>query len=67
MVWQARMDELESFQSDDGIDAKEKLALQAFNESAQLLTKARKAAAETLSQISLKRCKNYLLVMDDLK
>jgi len=33
----------ESFQSDDGIDAKEKVALQAFNESAQLLTKARKS------------------------
>ena len=50
IAWQARNDELESFQSDDGIDAKEKLALQAFNESAQLLTKARKAASETLSQ-----------------
>ncbi|MEY4649684.1 MAG: hypothetical protein RL191_852 [Pseudomonadota bacterium] len=50
ITWQARMDELESFQSDDGIDAKEKVALQAFNESAQLLTEARKTASATLSQ-----------------
>jgi DNA repair protein RecN (Recombination protein N) len=50
ITWQARKDELESFQSDDGIDAKEKAALQAFNESAQLLTEARKTAAATLSQ-----------------
>jgi len=50
VAWQARNDELESFQSDDGIDAKEKAALKAFLESAQLLTQARKTAAETLSQ-----------------
>jgi len=50
VAWQARNDELESFQSDDGIDAKEKAALQAFLESAKLLTQARKTAAETLSQ-----------------
>ena len=48
--WQARMDELESFQSDDGIDAKEKVALEAFNQKADLLTQARKKAAETLGQ-----------------
>ena len=46
--WQARMDELESFQSDEGIDAKEKAALEAFNQKAELLTQARKKAAETL-------------------
>ena len=46
--WQARMDELESFQSDEGIDAKEKAALEAFNQKADLLTQARKKAAETL-------------------
>ena len=50
IAWQARMDELESLQSDEGIDAKEKLALQAFNDSAHLLSKARKAASATLSQ-----------------
>ena len=50
VAWQARMDELESFQSDDGIDAKEKLAHQAFSDSAQLLTQARKKASEILSQ-----------------
>ena len=50
LTWQARMDELESFESDDGIDAKEKLALEAFNISAQLLSKARKTASEILSQ-----------------
>ena len=48
--WQARMDELESFQSDEGIDAKEKAALEAFNKKAELLTQARKKAAETLGQ-----------------
>ena len=48
--WQARMDELESFQSDDGIDAKEKVALEVFNQKADLLTQARKKAAETLGQ-----------------
>ncbi len=48
--WQARMDELESFQSDEGIDAKEKAALEAFNQKAGLLTQARKKAAETLGQ-----------------
>lgn len=48
--WQARMDELESFQSDEGIDAKEKAALEAFNQKADLLTQARKKAAETLGQ-----------------
>jgi len=48
--WQARMDELESFQSDEGIDAKEKVALEAFNQKADLLTQARKKAAETLGQ-----------------
>ena len=48
--WQARMDELESFQSDEGIDAKEKAALEAFNQKANLLTQARKKAAETLGQ-----------------
>jgi DNA repair protein RecN (Recombination protein N) len=48
--WQARMDELESFQSDEGIDAKEKAALEAFNQKANLLTHARKKAAETLGQ-----------------
>jgi len=48
--WQARMEELESFQSDDGIDAKEKVALEAFNQKADLLTQARKKAAETLGQ-----------------
>ena len=48
--WQARMDELESFQSDEGIDAKEKAALEAFNRKADLLTQARKKAAETLGQ-----------------
>ena len=48
--WQARMDELESFQSDEGIDAKEKAALEAFNQKADLLTQARKEAAETLGQ-----------------
>jgi DNA repair protein RecN (Recombination protein N) len=46
--WQARMNELESFQSDEGIDAKEKAALEAFNQKAELLTQARKKAAETL-------------------
>jgi DNA repair protein RecN (Recombination protein N) len=50
LAWQARMDELESFESDDGIDAKEKIALEAFNISAQLLSKARKTASEILSQ-----------------
>ena len=48
--WQARMDELESFQSDEGIDTKEKAALEAFNQKADLLTQARKKAAETLGQ-----------------
>ena len=48
--WQARMDELESFQSDEGIDAKEKAALEAFNQKAELLTQARKKAAETLGR-----------------
>ena len=48
--WQARMDELESFQSDEGIDAKEKAALEAFNQKADLLTQARKKAAETLGR-----------------
>ena len=48
--WQARMNELESFQSDEGIDAKEKAALEAFNQKANLLTQARKKAAETLGQ-----------------
>ena len=48
--WQARMDELESFQSDEGVDAKEKAALEAFNQKADLLTQARKKAAETLGQ-----------------
>jgi len=48
--WQARMDELESFQSDEGIDAKEKAALEAFNQKANLLTQARKKAAETLGE-----------------
>ena len=48
--WQARMDELESFQSDEGVDAKEKAALEAFNQKANLLTQARKKAAETLGQ-----------------
>ena len=48
--WHARMDELESFQSDEGIDAKEKAALEAFNQKADLLTQARKKAAETLGQ-----------------
>ena len=48
--WQARMDELESFQSDEGIDAKEKAALEAFNQKANLLTQTRKKAAETLGQ-----------------
>jgi DNA repair protein RecN (Recombination protein N) len=50
LTWQARMDELESFQSDDGVDAKEKAALEAFNKSAELLSEARKTASETLSQ-----------------
>ena len=48
--WQARMDELESFQSDEGIDAKEKAALEAFNQKAGLLTQARKKASQTLGQ-----------------
>jgi DNA repair protein RecN (Recombination protein N) len=48
--WQARMDELESFQSDEGIDAKEKAALEAFNQKADLLTQARKKASQTLGQ-----------------
>jgi DNA repair protein RecN (Recombination protein N) len=48
LSWQARMDELESFQSDEGIDAKEKAALEVFHQKADLLSQARKKAAETL-------------------
>lgn len=49
-TWQARMDELESFQSDVGINAKETAALHAFNESAKTLTEARKKTSLVLSQ-----------------
>lgn len=50
LTWQERMDLLESYQSDDGIEKKEKIAFKAFNESAQLLSQARKTASETLSR-----------------